>query len=323
MKKLEETGTRTRSTVTISCAEYDSFMELKSQNEWLLEQLRLANKKRFGASSEKVQEELMGQLSLMLNEAEAYAAPPGTKVTEVAAHIRQKRSPRLEEVLPENVPVEVVEHRLSEEELECPICGETMAEIGKEVRRTLKIVPAQVSIREDWYYTYACRRCQNEGTETPVAKAEKAPSVISGSFASPEAVAHIMVQKFCMGSPLYRQEQEWARQGVKLSRQTMSNWILRCAEDWLKPVYDELHRQLIRRSVLHANETTLAGAPRAGKEGADEELHVAVPHQWRCKASYCALRVPVQPEGRPRGGVLKGLRRVSSRGRLPGLPQAP
>jgi len=41
-----------------------------------------------------------------------------------------------------------------------------MAEIGKEVRRTLKIIPAQVSIRENWYYTYACRTCQNEGTET-------------------------------------------------------------------------------------------------------------------------------------------------------------
>lgn len=273
MKKLEETGTRTTETVTISRAEYDLFMELKSRNtklsqqvDWLLEQLRLANKKRFGASSEKVQEELMGQLSLMLNEAEAYAAPPGTKVTEVAAHTRQKRSPRLEEALPENVPVEVVEHRLSKEELECPICGETMAEIGKEVRRTLKIVPAQVSIREDWYYTYACRRCQDEGTETPVVKAEKTPAVISGSFASPEAVAHIMVQKFCMGSPLYRQEQEWARQGVKLSRQTMSNWILRCAEDWLKPVYDALHRQLVRRSVLHADETTLQVLHEPGKK---------------------------------------------------------
>jgi len=73
-----------------------------------------------------------------------------------------------------------------------------MSEIGKEVRRTLKIIPVQVSIREDWYYTCACRTCQNEGTETPVVKAEKTPSVI-GSFASPEAVAHIMVQKFCMG----------------------------------------------------------------------------------------------------------------------------
>ncbi|MEI3306356.1 IS66 family transposase [Dysosmobacter welbionis] len=32
-----------------------------------------------------------------------------------------------------------------------------------------------------------------------------------------------MVQKFVMYAPLYRQEQEWNRAGVQLSRQTMSN----------------------------------------------------------------------------------------------------
>jgi transposase len=36
----------------------------------------------------------------------------------------------------------------------------------------------------------------------------------------------------------------------------MSNWILKAAEDWLKPIYEEFHRQLVRRSVLHADETT-------------------------------------------------------------------
>ena len=265
MEKLEEAGTRTTETVTISRAEYNSFIELKSQNEWLLEQLRLANRKRFGTSSEKTREELPDQLHLF-NEAEAYAAPPGTKTTAVAAHTRQKRSRRLEEALPENVPVEVVEHHLSAEERECPICGEIMPEIGKEVRRTLKILPAQVSIREDWYYACACRKCQNEGTETPVVKAEKTPAFLSGSYASPEAVAHIMTQKFCMGSPLYRQEQEWARQGIRLSRQTMSNWILRSTEDWLRPVYDELHRRLVRQSVLHADETTLQVLHEPGKK---------------------------------------------------------
>ncbi|MCU6790309.1 MULTISPECIES: hypothetical protein [Agathobaculum] len=32
-------------------------------------------------------------------------------------------------------------------------------------------------------------------------KAEKMPAVIPGSFASPEAIDHIMVQKFVMASP--------------------------------------------------------------------------------------------------------------------------
>jgi transposase len=83
-----------------------------------------------------------------------------------------------------------------------------MQEIGKEVRRTLVIVPAQVKIREDWYFSYACQTCKAAATETPVVKTQKDKPVITGSFASPEAIAHIMTQKFVMGSPLYRQEQE-------------------------------------------------------------------------------------------------------------------
>lgn len=68
-----------------------------------------------------------------------------------------------------------------------------------------------------------------------------------------------MVQKFVMASPLYRQEQEQElnRSGIQLSRQTMSNWILRASDDWLMPVYEEMHRRLVREDVLHADETTL------------------------------------------------------------------
>ena len=51
----------------------------------------------------------------------------------------------------------------------------------------------------------------------------KVPPLIPGSYTSPEAVAHSMVQKFVMYAPLYRQEQEWNRAGVQLCRQTMSN----------------------------------------------------------------------------------------------------
>ena len=48
--------------------------------------------------------------------------------------------------MPENTPVEVVEHRLSEEDRVCPHCGETMREIGKEVRESLGFHPATVVV---------------------------------------------------------------------------------------------------------------------------------------------------------------------------------
>ena len=260
--------------VTISRAEYERFQAqgerisaLEKQVEQLMEAIRLSRKKQFGPSSEKLSEDGYEQLSLLFNEAEAYLPVPEKKeTTTVSAHTRQKRSSSLEDVLPEGVPVEVVEHRMSGDELECPSCGDEMVEIGKEVRRSLVMIPAQVKIREDWYYTYACKTCKEENIETPVVKAEKVPPVILGSYASPEAIAHIMTQKFVMGSPLYRQEQDWNRQGVQLSRQTMSNWILRAAEDWLKPVYEELHRRLVQREVLHADETTLQVLHEAGKK---------------------------------------------------------
>lgn len=74
-----------------------------------------------------------------------------------------------------------------------------------------------------------------------------------------------MVQKFVMGSPLYRQEQELKRRGIPLSRQTMSNWLVWSAEHLLEPVYDQLHEELLKREVLHADETTLRVLHEPGK----------------------------------------------------------
>ena len=94
-------------------------------------------------------------------------------------------------------------------------CGSQLEVIGKEVKQHLKIKPAEVYIQQDVYYTYACEK---NDIETPIVKMLQESPVIKGSFASPEAIAHIMTQKFVMYSLLYRQEQELNRQGVYLTR---------------------------------------------------------------------------------------------------------
>ena len=68
-----------------------------------------------------------------------------------------------------------------------------MTEIGKEVRRRLKLIPAKAVVVENWYYTYVCQNCAKEDTETTIAKASKEPNFIPGNFATPEAAAHLMV----------------------------------------------------------------------------------------------------------------------------------
>ena len=279
MKKIEITETSNAEMVTISRAEYEEFQaqskrisELESRVEVLMEALRLARHKQFGASSEKSEDSLVEQLSFLFNEAEVFSAADkeeAENVTVVAAHKRHKKHEYTLDSIPEDIETKQVEHRLEGEDLVCPQCSDTMTEIGKEVVRTLEIIPAQMVVREDIYYTYACKNCSenaDEGCETPVVKAPREKNIIPGSFATPEAIAHIMTQKFVMGSPLYRQEQEINRKGIHLSRQTMSNWILKATEDYLAPVYEQLHKELLKRDVLHADETTLQVLHEPGKK---------------------------------------------------------
>ena len=229
--------------------------ELETQVKWLMEQLKITNKKTYGSKSEQ-SEYIYEQLSLLHNEAELYSDVEAKEEVKVASHTRKKKTATLEK-LPENIKTVVVEHTLPEEEQVCPNCNEQLEVIGKEVKKTLKIIPAEVIIQEDIYYTYACKNCEKNGIETPIVKAPQEKPVIKGSFASPEAVAHIMTQKFVMYSPLYRQEQDLKRQGIELTRQTMSNWILKASKLWLEPIYEKLRELLIKEKVIHADETTL------------------------------------------------------------------
>ena len=70
MEKKELLTSNADENITISRTEYDSqqaeLAELKQQNQWLLEQLGLARKHQFGSSSEKMQEEMVGQLGLTM-----------------------------------------------------------------------------------------------------------------------------------------------------------------------------------------------------------------------------------------------------------------
>jgi hypothetical protein len=112
---------------------------------------------------------------------------------------------------------------------------------------------------------YACRDCERDECGVPIVKSPICNPVIKGGFASAEAIAHIAMQKFVMAIPLYRQEQEWSRYGINLSRQTMSNWLIKATFDWLEPIYETLAEMLCMCKVLHADETVLQVLHEDGK----------------------------------------------------------
>ena len=85
-----------------------------------------------------------------------------------------------------------------------------------------------------------------------------------------------------MYAPLYRLEQEFQRQGLKLSRQTMANWILQVSDTCLRPVYDALYRKLCRETVLHGDETTLQVLKEPGRTSTSKS------YIWLYRTSGCA-----------------------------------
>ena len=157
----------------------------------------------------------------------------------------------------EDLPVETVEYRLPAEEQICSCCGGPLHEMSTEVRQELKIIPAQVSVVKHVRYVYACRQCEQKETSTPVVTAPMPAPVLKGSVASPSAMAFITTQKYVYGMPLYRQEQQFSRMGLELSRQTQANWMLYASNRWLNPLPERMHEQMLKHDILHADETTL------------------------------------------------------------------
>lgn len=227
--------------------------ELEAKLKWYEEQFRLNQQHKFGASSEKIHPD---QLSLF-NEPEATsdAEVPEPTVETITYNRKKKRGGR--DLKLENLPTETIEYRLSTEEQVCSCCSSTLHEMSTEVRRELEVIPAQVKVKNHVRYVYSCRHCEKNEIETPIVTADMPASVFPGSLASPSAMAYTMTEKYVEGMPLYRQEKHFARFGVDISRQTLSNWCLQGADRWLRFIYNEMQIELLKQDILHADETTL------------------------------------------------------------------
>ena len=81
--------------------------------------------------------------------------------------------------------------------------------------------------------------------------------LLPGSDATESLVAWIMNNKFVLSLPLYRQEAEFARRGIALSRQTMSNWIIRFSRDRFCQVAGRMEELLKASGCTQCDETTL------------------------------------------------------------------
>ena len=77
---------------------------------------------------------------------------------------------------------------------------------------------------------------------------------IAKGRASEGLLAHVLVSKYCDHLPLYRQSQIFARQGVRLNRSTLANWV-GGASWWLEALHERLAAHVFASDKLFADDT--------------------------------------------------------------------
>ncbi len=232
------------------CAENEKYrIELRL----LSEQVQYLTQQLFGTKRERLIEhpELFERLP------EENAPEPAVK-TKVAGHTRKGRHPG-RNPFPDHLPREVIEIPLSEAEKLCSCCGAEKAELPPEVTQELERVPAKLFVREFHRQKCACRACQEEITTAPP------PSrPIPKSIAGPALMAQVVVDKFADHLPLYRQEQRFKREGVKLSRKTLSGWFPPL-DQYTGHIVKVLKRDLLEGGYIQADETPIPVQSRKKK----------------------------------------------------------
>jgi len=245
-------------------AERNERIEYQNRALEYFEELQLMRRRLFGRSAERLSEEDRKQLWLF-NEAETIAAtekPQPPERVPVRSHTRVKRGRK---VLPADLARVEMIHDIAETEKTCG-CGQLLKRIGQEACEKLEIIPAQVRVRRHVRPKYACRACEGSGDEDKPAVriAAAVKQLLPKSIASPALVAYMLVSKFCDALPFYRQERQFQRMGVDLSRQDMANWTMAVARR-IQPLVQLLRREIHDGPVVQIDETTLQVMQEPGR----------------------------------------------------------
>jgi transposase len=257
--------------------------QIKKKNEIIIDLLEYQNKyleikerydlliyKRFMRSAERLPADANQPLLFAREEKEAEAAQEeeGRGRTEVKSHSRKKpgRKP-----LDPSLPREEITIDIPEDEKTCA-CGEKLTRIGEETSERLEIIPERIVVKKTVRPKYACRHCggtEDDEERGAVRIAPVEPSIIPRSIASPSLLSWVFTHKFEDHLPYYRQEKQFERIGVEISRQDMCNWQQQAYGN-LSPLFAALKETVKSGPVLQMDETTVQVIREEGRDYAQK-----------------------------------------------------
>ena len=232
----------------------DSFLrkehEYLSEIKILKEQLRCLQDKLFGRKSEKISSD-REQLSLFEPIEDHFPIGQADDEFEIPSHKHKKRGRK---AIPENLPRVEVIHDIDEADKQCE-CGCMKEVIGKETSEQLDIIPAKIQVIRNIRLKYACKNCEGVESDGPtVAIAQLPEQVIPKCIGTPGLIAFVLVAKFVDALPFYRQEKQFLRIGVKISRATMCSWAQKIAES-CDILLTMLKQEILSGSLINIDET--------------------------------------------------------------------
>lgn len=78
---------------------------------------------------------------------------------------------------------------------------------------------------------------------------------VPGTHATAELLAHLVFNRFFLATPVYREKYRLMQEKMRVSRQTVSNWLLKGA-DFIKFIIEQLMEQcLVKDSIVNCDET--------------------------------------------------------------------
>lgn len=233
---------------------------LQTMNEKYAEMIRLNQRKLFGRSSEKLNEDQLSFLSQLFNETEAILDYTESSDDQEEEKKKKKSGPNKKHITQSTFEkVSQVYHTV--ENPVCTRCGSEMRSIGQELAYTEIIYhPSYYELVQHMQEAYICPNNCIDDSEGPHGESEviKSPlpnRLIPKSPVSPSLAAKIIYDKYERSLPLYRQEKHLNENGIDISRQTMSNWLSQIGILYMEPTMKLFYKKLKEAKLILMDET--------------------------------------------------------------------
>lgn len=216
---------------------------------YLEEQLNWLKRQLFGKKSERD----VSQVSSQQLELEGFEQIPSSQeqTKTIPAHTRRKpnRDGSTAIQLPKDLPIETTFIDIPEEEKICPETGLALTKIGEERSYKMRHKPGTIVIKEIIRPKYAHPTQEEKG----IIIAPMPESLLPRCQADDTFLAYLLVEKFVKHMPLYRIEEDLKRQGIGISRNLLSKWVIRCGMT-LKPLYNEMKNHILGSGNIFIDE---------------------------------------------------------------------